>query len=231
MLQLSVNNPFVCRYCKSKFTQEKTLAVHMCEQKRRYMSKDTRANLAGFQTYNRFYQLTQNQNETKTYDEFTKSPYYTAFVKFGSFIANVNPLYPEKFIDYVVTSGVKLDHWCREDLYQKYIVNLIHTESVETALERSINHMESWAKDFNSLWNHYFRYVSTNRAVFDIKDGKVSPWLILNSPTGKDMLATFRDDQLSSISTIIDPNLWIKKFHRQTWDIDLVKQVVKEAEL
>lgn len=231
MLEFKVNKPYICQYCNHAYMQEKTLAVHMCEQKRRHIARNDKAVVSGYHTYNRFYQITQKKNENKSYEEFARSSYYNAFVKFGSFISNVNPLYPTQFIDYVVTSGVKLDHWCREELYEKYVVHLIHTESVETALERTVAHMEAWAQDNNSVWNHYFRYVSTNRAVFDIKDGKVSPWLVLNSVTGKNMLNTFRDDQLSAISTIIDPQVWVKKFKKQTWDLELVKKVVQEADL
>jgi hypothetical protein len=230
MLKFSVNK-FECQYCKAIFTQEKTLAVHMCERKRRHFARNDRATVAGFQTYNRFYQLTQNSKDNKTFDDFARSSYYNAFVKFGSFLSNVNPLYPDKFIDYVVKSGVKLDHWCREELYEKYVINLIHTESVETALERSIKHMEEWANENNSVWNHYFLYVSSNRASYDIKDGKVSPWIVLNSASGKKMLANFRDDQLSSISNIIDPTIWVKKFKTQKFDLDLVKRIVQEADL
>jgi hypothetical protein len=231
MLELNVNKSYECQFCKSKFMQEKTLAVHLCEQKRRYLAKDDKAVIIGYQTFNRFFQITQKLGQNKTYDEFAHSPYYNAFVKFGSFVSNINPLYPDKFIEWIVRSGVKLDHWCREALYEQYVLNLIHTESVETALERSLKHMQTWADANNSVWNHYFKYVSTNRAVFDIKDGKVSPWLILNCTTGKEMLANFRDDQLSAISNIIDPRVWVKKFKQQTFDLELVKQVVKEANL
>jgi len=232
MLQLSVNKPvYTCQFCNHEYMQEKTLAVHICEQKRRYLAKDEKHVHIGYQTFVAFYQLTQKAGGNKTYDEFARSPYYNAMVKFGSFVSNVNPLYPQKFIEWVVRSGVKLDHWCRDELYEKYVVELIHTEGVETALERSIAHMESWAKDNNSVWNHYFRYVSTNRAVYDIKDGKVSPWLLLNCKTGKEMLANFRDDQLSAISTIIDPQVWVKKFKNRKFDLDFVKQLVKEAAL
>jgi len=222
---------YQCKYCLSNFTQEKTLAVHMCEQKRRHFAKNEKSTLAGFQTYNRFYQLTQNIKENKTFDEFAKSSYYNAFVKFGSFLSNVNPLYPDQFIDYVVKSGVKLDHWTKEGLYEKYIIELIKTEHVETALERSIKYMEDWAKDNSSVWNHYFNYVSTNRATYDIKDGKISPWLILNCSTGKLLLSNMRDDQLSSISNIIDPEFWVRKFKKQSFDLDLVKRIVQEANL
>ena len=76
----------------------------------------------GYDTYNEFYKVTQRHDGNKTYEEFAKSPYYNAFVKFGSFVSNVHPLYPNKFIHYVVTSGVKLDHWCRDELYDKYVV-------------------------------------------------------------------------------------------------------------
>ncbi len=232
MLELNVNNkPYTCQFCGHKYMQEKTLAVHVCEQKRRFLAKDSKAAIIGYQTFNRFFQLTQGKGQNKTHDEFARSPYYNAFVKFGSFVSNINPLYPEKFIEYVVRSGVKLDHWCRDELYEKYVINLIHTESVETALERSVAHMQSWASENNSLWNHYFKYVSTNRAVYDIKDGKVSPWLILNCSSGKEMLSNFRDDQLSAIGTIIDPQVWVKKFKKQTFDLDLVKKIVKESSL
>jgi hypothetical protein len=211
--------------------QEKTLAVHMCEQKRRYIARDEKHVHIGYQTFNRFFQLTQQLGANKSYDDFAHSPYYNAFVKFGSFVSNTDPLYPSKFIDWIVKSGVKLDHWCRDELYEKYVLDLIHTEGVETALERSLLHMQSWADDNNSLWNHYFKYVSTSRAVYDIKDGKVSPWIILNSSTGKEMLSTFRDDQLSAISNIIDPVVWVKKFKNSKFDLELVKQVVKESNL
>jgi hypothetical protein len=222
---------FVCVHCRTKFTKEKTLIVHMCEQKRRHLAQNEKHVVMGFYTFNKFYEIAQKSTESKTYSEFSKSPYYNAFVKFGSFVSNINPLYPNKFIEWIVKSGVKIDHWCRDELYEKYIVNLIQTESVETALERSIKHMSLWAEKNNSMWNHYFNYVSTNRAMFDIKDGKVSPWLILNSNSGKKLLDQLDDTQLSAISNIIDPIFWSKKFKSSKQDIELVKQVIKEAGL
>ena len=233
MLNLSVSKskPFVCQYCGHGFVQEKTLAVHVCEQKRRHLAKDEKHVMIGYQTFVRFFQITQNSKGTKTYEDFRKSPYYNAFVKFGSYVSNVNPLYPDHYIDWVVKSGVKLDHWSRDALYEKYVLELIHTEKVETALQRSITHMQSWANDNNSQWNHYFLYVSTNRATFDIKDGKISPWLLLNCASGKKLLSSMSDEQLASISNVIDPEVWVKKFKKQVADIDLVKDVVKEANL
>jgi hypothetical protein len=222
---------YICQHCKNTFTKEKTLAVHVCEQKRRHMARTERHVVLGFDTYNKFYRLTQNSKQDKTYDDFARSSYYNAFVKFGSFVSNVNPLYPDKFINYVVTSGVKLDHWCRDELYDKYVIDLIKNENVETALERSIKHMMEWGENNQASWNHYFLYVSLSRAVFDVRDGKVSPWLILNSKNGKDMLKKFNDEQLLAIGSIIDLPFWLNKFKRLSSDTELVRQVVKESNI
>lgn len=203
----------------------------MCEQKRRFLQKDERRVQLGYQTFIRFYQLCQKMEKEKTYEEFCKSPYYTAFVKFGSFLSNVKPLYPHKYIDYVVTSGVKLDHWCREELYEKYSINLILKETMETAIERSIKSMMDWGEEKEAPWHDYFKYASLNRATQDIRDGKISPWLVLNCKSGKEMLSNFNDEQLQIISRVMDPKHWAVRFQRVPADVEIVKNITKEAKL
>jgi hypothetical protein len=203
----------------------------MCEQKRRNLQRNEKRVQLGFYAFNQFYKLSAGSKKDKTYEEFCKSPYYNAFVKFGSFLNNVKPLYPEKYINYVVTSGVKLDDWCKETLYEAYAVDLIMKEGVETALERSIMTMMEWAEENDSVWNHYFNYVSLNRAVWHIKDGKISPWLILNSKSGKEMLSKFNDEQLSMVYHIMNPEHWAMRFRKLPADVELVKEVTKESNL
>ena len=91
--------------------------------------------------------------------------------------------------------------------------------------------MMDWADTHNAQWNHYFLYVSLSRACYDIKDGKISPWLILNSANGKDMLKKFTDDQLIHIQGIIDPQFWVSKFRKLPADVLMVKDVVKESNI
>jgi hypothetical protein len=228
---MSSSKPYVCEYCGSGYTREKTLAVHMCEQKRRHLQRSEKRVQLGFYAFNQFYRLSAGSKKDKTYEEFCKSPYYNAFVKFGSFLSNVKPLYPEKYVNYIVKSGVKLDDWCKESLYETYAVDLIMKEGVETALERSITTMMEWADENDSVWNHYFNYVSLNRAVWHIKDGKISPWLILNSKSGKDMLSKLNDEQLGMIYHIMNPEHWAMRFRKNPSDVELVKEVAKESNL
>lgn len=222
---------YKCEHCQKLFAKEKTLAVHICEQKRRYLSRDEKHVQAGLLTYQRFYDITQKGKNTKTFDDFISSPYYTAFVKFGSFMINTAPIYPERFIDYVIKSGVKLDHWCRDALYDSYLIELIKAEPADGAVQRTIKTMMDWADNNQSSWEHYFAYVNLNRATHDIKEGLISPWLVLNTKSGKDMLNRMNDEQLEIISNIIDPQFWIKRFKIYPADLELVKDIIKEAKI
>jgi uroporphyrinogen-III decarboxylase len=64
--------------------------------------------------------------------------------------------------------------------------------------------------------------------MFDIKDGKISPWLLLNCRTGKELLARMDDTQLNAIANVINPEVWLKKFKKNKDDMDMIKFVVKE---
>ena len=211
--------------------KESTLMAHMCEPKRRWLQKDEKRVQVGFYAFQRFYKLSAGHKKDKTYEDFVKSSFYNAFVKFGSFVNNVRPLYPDKYIDYVVTSNVKLDHWCKNELYETYAIDLIRKEGVETALERSIATMESWAKEKDSAYNHYFLYASSNRLTWDIKDGKISPWLVLNCKSGKQALSSLNEEQLNMLGSVLDPSHWAMRFKRQTRDVELVKTIAAKAQL
>lgn len=193
------------------------------------MQKDEKRVQAGMMAFNRFFKLTQGAKKDKTYDDFIKSPYYNAFVKFGSFINNVMPIYPDKFMDFVIKSGVKLDQWCRDELYETYLYEMIKTEPVESAVQRSLQTMMEWGDVSQAQFNHYFNYVNLNRAVHDIRNGKISPWLLLNCASGKKMLNNFSNEQLDLIAPAFDLPFWLKKFKQVPADIILIKEICEEA--
>ena len=229
-----VEQPYTCQYCNHKFTKEKTLAVHICEQKRRALSKNEKHVLLGYETYNQFYKLTQKFDGNKTYDEFAKSPYYNAFVKFGSFISNVAPLYPNQFIKYVVTSGVKLDHWCKDSLYEEWLHDYVKRENVQDALERGIREMQAYAEDHPELKNgyvDYFRYGNHNRICFHITTGRLSPWVLYNCDSGVDFLSSIDGHAVELIMPWIDPDYWQKKFADYMADTEWAKHMLSQAGL
>jgi len=224
------NKDFECVHCGKAFQKEKTLIAHMCESKRRHLQKDEKRVQVGFMTFNKFYQQVQ-RTKPQTYEKFCKSPYYNAFVKFGSFVTNVQCLYPEKFIEFVIRSGVKLDHWCRDELYDTYLYEMIKIEPVESAVQRSLKTMMDWGDKNNAPYNDYFRFVNVNRAVHDIKNGYVSPWVLLNSSAGVELVSNFNDEQLEIVEPALDVPYWKRTFKTKPSDTALVKEIIKEANI
>ena len=222
---------FNCTYCDKAFSRERTLHVHMCEPKRRHLQKNEKWVQNAFIVFQRFYEVNQKNAKTRTYDDFCSSPYYNAFVKFGRFMMHINPLYPDKFIDYIVLSRIKLDHWSREDLYETYLVETLKVEPVEAALQRSITTMMDWADSQHVQWSDYFRLINTNRAVQHIQSGKLSPWLVLGCSAGKKMLQSFTDEQLQMTQKFINPEYWSSKFKSYPADLLFVQETAKGARI
>ena len=87
-IKRSMSSNFECGYCGKTFTKEKTLAVHVCEKKRRHNSRNEKHVQSALLAYQKFYEHVQRSSKPKTFDEFVSSPYYNAFVKFGSFVVS-----------------------------------------------------------------------------------------------------------------------------------------------
>ena len=222
---------YECQFCKRSFTKEKTLTAHVCEPKRRHQQRDEKHVQIAYIAYKRFYELTQGSSNFKTYEHFAQSQYYNAFVKFGNHIININVINPDYFIDYVIKANKKLDHWCKDAIYEEYLLPYIKTENVRDALERSIITMENWAIDNNAQFNHFFKFVSFNKAVSLIRNGKISPWTIYNCKTGMEMLEKMTNEQLGLINDFIDPIYWSKRFEAFVSDVEWVKHILSDAKM
>ena len=51
---------FTCEFCKKEFARETSIAVHMCEPKRRRLARDETGVRMGFQAYIKFYETMQS---------------------------------------------------------------------------------------------------------------------------------------------------------------------------
>ena len=165
----------------------------------------------------------------KTYEEFAKSKYYTGFTKFGKHILDVNAIDPENFIDFVITTSVKLDKWCSDAVYETYIRELNKKETAERAVERGILLMQQWARENDRPYNVFFREISRPRAIHWIKSGRISPWVIFNSVSGVELINSFNDHELNLINEYLEPTFWTRKFEVRKDDVLFVKEILTKA--
>ena len=227
--RLNSDNMYECEHCGKGFTREKTLLVHVCEQRRRHLQGYEKGVQVGFLAYNRFFQLSQGATKDKTYEQFSKSPYYIAFVKFGRYVIGRTIIEADTYIDWLITQRIKIDEWCFEATYDLYLKSKLLTEPVEPALERTVKFMQEWGEEQKAEWNHFFYYVNMNKAVEMINAGKISPWAIYNCKSGQKLLEDMNDEQINLVETVINPPCWKKLFKQKQLDVDFAKDVLKTA--
>tara|TARA_R100000008_G_C3573983_1_gene163993 strand:+ start:972 stop:1703 length:732 start_codon:yes stop_codon:yes gene_type:complete len=226
-----VDKEFTCRYCNKSYRKESTLVAHLCEPKRRAQQEKEPGVQIGLQAYLRFYELTQGSAKFKTYEDFSTSQYYNAFVKFGRHCQNIRAINIAGFIDHVIKENKKLDHWCKDKIYQDFLFNHLRRENVQDSLERSMQTMVDWAEEKESVYNHYFLYANPNRVTHDITTGRMSAWIIYNCTTGIEMLDKLSPEQIEIAFPYIDTDFWKRKFVNYVADTEWVKHILKEAKL
>lgn len=222
---------FECKYCKKKFHKEDTLIKHMCVKKRRHMEIETPSSRFGFRAFQRFYDITMAAKKPKTAQEFVDSDFYIDFVKFGNHIFNLKPVYPDKFIDFVITNSVKLKDWTKDFVYDTYIEDLVKKEPAEAATDRTITEIVEWTTANNAAFNEFFSRISANEAAYLIKTGKISPWVLYLSESGGLLTESFNDDHAKIVGPIIEPGFWMKKFKKQDEDVEYIRSVLEQAGL
>lgn len=220
---------FRCQYCHKGFKRERTLAVHVCEQKRRWQAKDEKGVALGLHTYVKFYQYAQDRTQTRTFEDFAQSPYYTAFVKFGNYCLNTKCIKIERFIDWVITSGIKLDQWATDTTYTQFLDKALKTENVNDALQRAVEYSIDWGNEKDMRPEDVLRYGSTNRLCHAITTGKISPWVVYHSQSGQEFLSKLSSEQMQMIWHVIDPEFWQAIFDQKVADVKYVEEILDAA--
>jgi hypothetical protein len=228
-MEQSLKSEFVCEHCQRKFQRETSLTVHVCEPKRRLQEKNERGVQVGFQAFLKFYETYQGSAKLKTFDDFIASPYYRAFVKFGRHVVSINAIAPERFIEWLLKNNKKIDQWCRDSYYGSYLEFYLQTEPVDDALARSIEYGIRWGQEHTMQPQDVLRYGNHNRIVYAITTGRISPWAIYNSESGRKFLDDLDQHQLLTVWNFINPDIWKKKFSDYVADSEYAQEMLKNA--
>ena len=220
---------YTCQYCKKDFVKESSLAVHLCEPRRRRMEKDEAGVRLGFMAYLKFYELTQGSARLKTHDDFCESAYYKAFVKFGRYCVSVRVINPARFVEWLLKNNKKIDHWARDSMYTEYLIEYLRTENVNDALARAMEFGIAWAEESGHPAEDCLRFGNTNAIVYAVTTGRISPWIVYNCESGQKFLRELDNTQIAMVWPYIDSDVWMKKFADYVADQEYVKNLLAQA--
>lgn len=220
---------YVCRYCNKQFARETSLAVHVCEQKRRFQEQNEVGVRLGLRAYLRFYEITQGSSRLKTFDDFARSAYYRAFVKFGRHCVAIRAVNTAQFIDWLIQQNKKIDHWCKDSVYTEYLVQHVRAESSTDALQRGLEEAIQWAEATGNPDRDFLRYGNDNMLCHAVCTGRITAWLLYNCDSGTDFLSRINPEQISMIWSMIDSDFWQRRFQDYTADAAYVRELLTKA--
>lgn len=215
-----------CEFCGRSFLRESTVLKHICEYKHRWLEKDRQSNRLGFQAWLQFYKKNSASKKQKTYEEFIKSAYYTAFVKFGNYCVEVNALNVSRYADWLVKNQIKIDTWTSDTNYNRYLIEYLRTEDPLDAIHRSVETTIEMAQIETIQSRDYLRFGNRNKICYSITTGKISPWMLFQSKSGIEFMDQLDPTQVKMIIDYIDPEKWALKFHRESENVKQVKELL-----
>lgn len=220
---------FGCEFCGRTFIRESTVLKHICEYKHRWLEKDKPANRIAFQAWIQFYKKNSASKKNRTYEEFIKSAYYSAFVKFGLYCTEVSVINVPRYADWLVKNQIKIDTWNTDTNYTKFLIEHLRSEDPLDAIHRSIETSIDLVKDQGILSHDLLRYGNKNKICFQITKGKISPWMLYQSVSGVEFLSSLDMTQEKMIIDYINPEQWAIKFKRNSESVEQVKDILKTA--
>lgn len=229
-----MSDDFRCEFCERVFRRESSLEVHLCEPKRRWRERSERGVELGLQAYLRFYETQQGSSRLRGWEDFVSSQYYRAFVRFGRYCVAIRAVNPPQFLDWLLRTNKKIDHWCRDAFYEEYLHWWLPREAVADALERGMREIVDYVESTPDLRNgvaDYFRYASANRVCYHISTGRVSPWIVYNCDSGVEFLDNLTNEHTNLVLPWVDPDVWKRKFHDFPADQEWCRHVLATAGL
>ena len=220
---------YKCKFCSKEFKRESTLAAHLCEPKRRHNQQNEKGVQIGLNAYLRFYETTQGSAKFKTYEDFAKSPYYAAFVKFGRQCVMINAINVKAYVEWLLKNNKKLDHWYKDSMYDEYLQQYIKYEALSDALQRAIEYSIKWGEERDLPPHDFLRYGNSNAITFAISTGRISPWIIYNCASGQQFLNNMNTEQIQIVWPWIDSDFWQHKFKDYPADQAYAEEILKQA--
>lgn len=226
-----MSETFKCELCNKEYKRKASFLKHKCKFKERIDNKNTAAFRFAYLAFLTFNTYMFPRSKPKSEIEFIKSSYYDNFIKYGEFmtIVKINSL--EKYTRFLLDNNVPITAWCDDVVYNTYITNIIRKEKPVEAVERTILVMERWAKDNEQPITEYFSGEKPSTILTNIHRGKLSPWVLYNTKSGKNFLRRLNSIHMDKLYEIIDPEFWKTEFTKHEKETFAIKSVLKTVGL
>lgn len=195
------------------------------------MDRDKLEYRTAHMAWQQFMKLNYPSNSKTTYKDFMATQSFLAFVKFANYCINTSVINTMMYMQWLLDNKVKINDWILDENYQKFLTDFLKREDHFDAIRRSVETLDSLSTESGTSIDHVFDRVSANRICFNIKNGRISPWLLYQSKVGQRFLDTLDDSLVDTVIDIIQPVQWQVIFKRYPERVAEIKQTFEELGL
>lgn len=209
--------------------REAAFIDHICQQMQRAHKLKTSEGMAAWLTYSAWLKVMGKKVPPQS--GFISSRFYQSFVKFAAFCQSTKLPNVESYIRHMVkfdippviwTSAAIYDEWVRVNTTEKSPLKLVQAAAV---------YLCKVAETQNCDVAEIFDHTTSGEVSQWIRNGDVSPWLLLTSTKFKQWFANLDDDDRDHISRVLDIAEWVEKIKSNPNTVTRTKAIVAEMGL
>jgi len=163
---------------------------------------------------------------------FLNSKFFSSFLKFAKFVKKVQIPDTDAFIRLMKEKDISPTLWTNDQVYVLYLEFVDRTVSPLKHAEITINTLFDVAEGYEVDVADIFTVVNPNEMIQLLRQRKLSPWILLNSPKFRDFFVNKTSSEEKVIlESIIRPPYWKKKFSSNQNNLEIMKRYVSELHL
>ena len=192
------------------------------------MDRDKLEYRTAHMAWQQFMKLHWARNSKTSYKDFMSSGSFVAFVKFANYCINTSVINTMMYMGWLLDNKVKINDWILDENYQKFLTDFLKREDHFDAIHRSIETLDSLGTEYNQPLEQVLSKVSPNRICMNIRNGRISPWLLYQSKVGQEFLDALDDSLVDTVIDVIQPVQWQVLFKRYPERVKEVKQTFED---
>jgi hypothetical protein len=95
-----------------------------------------------------------------------------------TYCLNINAINITRYVEWLLKNQIKIDNWCSDSIYTKYLIEYLRHEDAFDAIDRSVENCIKMADDANIQPHDMLRYGNVNKICYAITTGKISPVVV-----------------------------------------------------
>lgn len=202
---------------------------HVCQQMQRTQQMKSTEGVAAWMAYSSWLKFMGKKVPPQS--GFISSKFFQSFIKFAAFCKTTRLPNVESYIRHMVKYDIPPVIWTSSAIYTEWVrVNSTERSPSKLVQQTAVflcNAAEKQQCDVSEIFSH----TTSGELSQWIREGNVSPWLLLTSTKFKTWYKTLDDDDKDNMARVVDVAEWIEKLQANPNTVAKTKAIVAELGL